>query len=133
MRNLDADKYSKTLITHKVDVHAPLSAFDNDLSWVKEQMGFAMYIKKEKGPLFAMTRDGRKISRSDLPPRNTSRWVARRKAAVVSAVESGLIDAKEACEMYSLSSEELDSWISAMEKHGAGALRVTSAQRYRQL
>ncbi len=91
-----------------------------------------MFIKREKGPVFALTRDGRKISRSDLPPRNTSRWVARRKAAVVTAVESGLIDEKEACEMYGLSSEELESWITAMSKHGTGALRVTSMQRYRQ-
>lgn len=91
-----------------------------------------MFIKREKGPVFAVTNDGRKISRSDLPPKNTSRWVARRKAAVVTAVESGLIDAKEACEMYSLSNEELDSWINAMSKHGTGALRVTSMQRYRQ-
>ena len=91
-----------------------------------------MYIKREKGPIFALTRDGKKISRADLPPKNTSRWVARRKAAVVAAVESGLIDPDEACEMYSLSSEELEGWIEAMQKHGAGALRVTSVQRYRQ-
>ncbi len=95
-------------------------------------MGFAMFIKREKGPVFAVTSDGRKISRADLPPRNTSRWVARRKAAVVAAVESGLIDSKEACEMYSLSDEELEGWMEAMQKHGTGALRVTSVQRYRQ-
>jgi len=96
-------------------------------------MGFCkMFIKREKGPVFAVTSDGRKISRSDLPPKNTSRWVARRKAAVVTAVESGLIDVEEACEMYGLSDEELDSWMSAMSKHGTGALRVTSMQRYRQ-
>lgn len=91
-----------------------------------------MYIKRQKGPTFATTKDGRKISRADLPPVNTSRWVARRKAAVVAAVESGLIDAEEACKMYGLSEEELESWIAAMEKHGARALRVTSMQEYRQ-
>lgn len=91
-----------------------------------------MFIRREKGPVFATTPDGRKISRADLPPPNTSRWVARRKAAVVTAVESGLIDSEEACEMYALTSEELESWISAMSKHGTGALRVTTMQRYRQ-
>lgn len=96
-------------------------------------MGIAMYIKREKGPVFAKTQDGRTISRSDLPPKNTSRWVARRKAAVVTAVESGLIDADEACKMYGLSTEELDSWINAMSQHGTRALRVTSMQQYRQL
>ena len=91
-----------------------------------------MYIRKEKGPLFATTPDGTKISRSDLPPRNTSRWVARRKAAVVTAVQAGLIDAEEACKMYALTSEELESWITAMSTHGTRALRVTSMQQYRQ-
>lgn len=91
-----------------------------------------MYIKREKGPVFAKTPDGRTISRADLPPRNTSRWVARRKAAVVTAVESGLIEAEEACKMYGLSTEELESWITAMSKHGTRALRVTSMQEYRQ-
>lgn len=91
-----------------------------------------MYIRREKGPVFATTKDGRKISRADLPPKNTSRWVARRKAAVVTAVEAGLLDREEACKMYALSLEELESWISAMEQHGTRALRVTSMQEYRQ-
>jgi len=91
-----------------------------------------MFIRKEKGPLFATTPDGRKISRADLPPKNTSRWVARRKAAVVTAVEAGLIQPEEACEMYSLSLEELESWVEAMAQHGTRALRVTSMQEYRQ-
>jgi len=91
-----------------------------------------MYIRREKGPVFATTKDGRKISRADLPPKNTSRWVARRKAAVVAAVESGLLEKEEACKMYALSEEELESWILAMDKHGARALRVTSMQEYRQ-
>ncbi len=90
-----------------------------------------MYIKREKGPVFVTTPDGRKISRADLPPPNTSRWVARRKAAVVTAVEAGLIDDEEACKMYGLSMEELDSWRDAMLKHGARALRATSLQDYR--
>lgn len=91
-----------------------------------------MYIKREKGPVFATTTDGRKISRADLPPVTTSRWVARRKAAVVTAVEAGLINIEEACKMYGLSSEELESWREAMLKHGARALRATSLQDYRQ-
>lgn len=91
-----------------------------------------MYIRKEKGPVFATTADGRKISRADLPPKNTTRWVARRKAAVVTAVQAGLIDMEEACGMYGLSEEELDSWVHAMSKHGARALRVTTMQEYRQ-
>lgn len=92
-----------------------------------------MYIRREKGPVYVILSDGSKLTRSDLPPVNTKRWVARRKATVVAAVDNGLIDAREACEMYRLSDEELDLWRSAVHKHGAGALRVTAIQKYRQL
>lgn len=92
-----------------------------------------MYIRREKGPVFVTLPDGTKMTRSDLPPSNTKRWVARRKATVVAAVDFGLIEAKEACEMYRLSEEELDLWRSAVRRHGAAALRVTAIQKYRQL
>lgn len=92
-----------------------------------------MYIRREKGPVFVTLPDGTKMTRSDLPPPNTKRWVARRKATVVAAVDFGLIDAKEACDMYRLSDEELDLWRAAVRIHGAAALRVTAIQKYRQL
>ncbi|MBV1862985.1 MAG: DUF1153 domain-containing protein [Rhodobacteraceae bacterium] len=92
-----------------------------------------MYIRKEPGPLFITLPDGRKLSRSDLPPKDTSRWVARRKARVVMAVVGGLITPKEACNLYDLSTDELDSWCIAAKKHGTAALRATALQKYRQL
>jgi hypothetical protein len=92
-----------------------------------------MYIRREKGPVFVTLPDGTKLTRSDLPPASTKRWVARRKATVVAAVDAGLIAPTEACELYRLSEEELEHWRSAVRKHGAAALRVTSLQRYRQL
>ena len=92
-----------------------------------------MYIKREKGPIFVVLPDGTKLTRSDLPPANTKRWVARRKAVVVSAVDHGLIEASEACEMYRLSDEELEIWRAAVRNFGAAALRVTAIQKYRQL
>ncbi len=92
-----------------------------------------MYIRREKGPVYVVLPDGTKLTRSDLPPANTQRWVARRKATVVAAVDHGLIESKEACEMYRLSDEELDLWRSAVRRHGAAALRVTAIQKYRQL
>jgi len=91
-----------------------------------------MYIRKETGPVFVTLPDGSKLSRSDLPPKNTSRWVARRKAKVVAAVVGGLITDKEACEMYDLTTDELDGWIAAVRNHGPAALRVTAIQKYRQ-
>ena len=92
-----------------------------------------MYIRREKGPVYVVLPNGSKLTRSDLPPADTERWVARRKATVVAAVDYGLIEATEACSMYRLSEEELDLWRSAMQRHGAGALRVTAIQKYRQL
>ena len=69
-----------------------------------------MYIRREKGPVYVVLPDGTKLTRSDLPPANTKRWVARRKATVVAAVDFGLIEPTEACTMYHLSDEELDLW-----------------------
>jgi len=92
-----------------------------------------MYIRRERGPVFVTLPDGSRLTRSDLPARNTRRWVARRKALVVMAVNSGLVTEDEALEMYGLSSEELHSWRSAMETHGTRALRATAAQKYRQI
>ncbi len=92
-----------------------------------------MYIRREKGPIFVVLPDGSKLTRSDLPPPDTERWVARRKATVVAAVEHGLLDPSEACTMYRLSAEELDMWRAAVQEHGAAALRVTAIQKYRQL
>ncbi len=91
-----------------------------------------MYIKREKGPVSVTLSDGTRISRSDLPPKDTKRWVASRKAAVVRAVKGGLIAQSEACKTYGLSEEEYLSWQSAVEKHGERALKTTRLQRYRQ-
>lgn len=67
----------------------------------------------------------------NLPPADTKRWVASRKAKVVRAVETGLITREEAQTRYALSDEELDSWAEAVRRHGVGALRTTRLQLYR--
>lgn len=66
-----------------------------------------------------------------LPPSDTKRWVARRKAVVVSAVRSGTISLDEACRRYRLSIEEFHAWERAIESHGVAGLRVTRLQIYR--
>jgi len=91
-----------------------------------------MYIKKGKGPVFVTLADGNVMSRADLPPATTRRWVASRKALVVKAVDHGLISAKEACELYALSLEELELWIKAMRERGQTGLCVTKIQTHRQ-
>ena len=92
-----------------------------------------MYLKKVDGPRQITLPDGSILSRADLPPVDTRRWVASRKAIVVKAVLYGLITQSEALERYSLSEEEFGLWREAVEKHGEKALRVTSIQKYRQL
>jgi transposase len=69
----------------------------------------------------------------DLPPPDTKRWVARRKAAVVLAVKGGLLSLPEACRRYGLSIEEFELWRQSIERHGIKGLRATRAQLYRDL
>ncbi|HUF87208.1 MAG TPA: DUF1153 domain-containing protein [Thermohalobaculum sp.] len=69
--------------------------------------------------------DGERMTRADLPPPETRRWVPRRKARVVAAVEGGLITREEACERYALSDEELDGWTSSLMERGLKGLCVT--------
>ncbi len=92
-----------------------------------------MYLKKVDGPRQVTLPDGSMISRADLPPADTRRWVASRKAVVVKAVLYGLISEPEALERYALSPEEFALWRQAIETHGEKALRVTTIQKYRQL
>ena len=92
-----------------------------------------MYLKKVDGPRQVTLPDGSLLSRADLPPPDTSRWVVSRKAVVVKAVIYGLISEAEALDRYALSQEEFATWRQAIEKHGEKALRVTSIQKYRQL
>jgi hypothetical protein len=67
----------------------------------------------------------------DLPPPNTTRWVVRRKAAVVAAVRGGRITLEEALSRYQLTEEEYRSWERAFEQHGLAGLRATRVQQYR--
>ncbi|HVI98959.1 MAG TPA: DUF1153 domain-containing protein [Sphingomonas sp.] len=76
---------------------------------------------------------GEALTLRTLPPRDTKRWIVRRKAEVVAAVRGGLLTADEACARYRLSPEELASWQRAVEIAGMPGLRVTRAQHYRDL
>jgi hypothetical protein len=60
-----------------------------------------------------------------LPSRDTKRWVATRKAAVVIAVCNGAISRWRACERYKLSPEELNSWETAFKLYGTNGLQAT--------
>lgn len=92
-----------------------------------------MYLKRVDGPRQVTLPDGSVLSRADLPPPDTRRWVASRKAVVVRAVIHGLLTEAEALERYALSAEEFDLWRNAVERHGEAGLKVTAIQKYRQL
>jgi hypothetical protein len=95
--------------------------------------GSAMYLKRVDGPRQVTLPDGSILTRADLPPADTLRWVASRKAVVVRAVQHGLITQTEALERYALSAEEFALWCDAVAQHGEAALKVTTLQKYRQL
>jgi Protein of unknown function (DUF1153) len=92
-----------------------------------------MFLKRVDGPRSVTLPDGSVLTRADLPPAETRRWVASRKAVVVKAVIYGLIPQSEAQERYGLSEEEFGLWRQAVEQHGEKALKVTAIQKYRQL
>ena len=91
-----------------------------------------MHIKKIDGPNYVRLPDGSIMTRGDLPPKTTRRWVIKHKVKVVLAVSAGLLTLKEACDLYELSEEEFQLWQSAMLKHGRVGLRVTNLKKYRQ-
>ena len=66
-----------------------------------------------------------------VPSPNISRWVTRRKAEVVAAVSGGLLTRKAACDRYSLSDEEYETWEKLYNRHGTKGLRTTRLQQYR--
>ncbi|MEL0020200.1 MAG: DUF1153 domain-containing protein [Rickettsiales bacterium] len=82
-----------------------------------------------KTKLFELEDPPRSIA--DLPPPDTKRWVVRRKASVVYAVEHGLIELDDACRRYGISLEEYESWRRLLKRHGIGGLRVTRLGDYR--
>jgi len=73
--------------------------------------------------------DGSVLTPLNLPPADTVRWVARRKAEVIAAVHGGLLSMAEACRRYRLSSEEFLEWEQHYEAQGLEGLRVSARQR----
>jgi hypothetical protein len=76
---------------------------------------------------------GEPLSLETLPPPGTTRWVVRRKAEVVAAVNGGLLSIDEVCERYTLTVEEFAAWQRAVERSGMPGLRVTRIQHYKSL
>ena len=74
---------------------------------------------------------GESLTLDSLPPPSTKRWVVRRKAEVVAAVNGGLLTIDDVCARYDLTLEEFASWQRAVDRSGMPGLRVTRIQQYR--
>lgn len=75
---------------------------------------------------------GEELTLDNLPAPETTRWVSRRKAQVVAAVEGGLLTPDEACARYRMDIEELANWQRLFDRVGVPGLRTTRIQRYRE-
>ncbi|MFW2854003.1 DUF1153 domain-containing protein [Sphingomonas sp. TX0543] len=76
---------------------------------------------------------GEPLTMEALPAPDTRRWVVRRKAEVVAAVNGGLLTIDDVCERYGLTLEEFAGWQRAVDRSGMQGLRVTRTQHYRDL
>ena len=76
---------------------------------------------------------GEPLTLASLPPADTTRWVSRRKAEVVAAVNGGLLSIYDACDRYNLTLEEFASWQRSYARSGIPGLRVKRIQYNRTL
>lgn len=74
---------------------------------------------------FVIGFDGRHLTLADLPAPDTKRWVVRRKAEVVAAVQGGLLSFDEACGRYALNPVEFLSWQNCIARFGLPGLLAT--------
>lgn len=72
---------------------------------------------------------GERLTVEDLPATNTTRWVPRRKAQLVSAIKGDLISFDEASTRYRLSLEELTEWMRWESRFGLNGLRAMKLQQ----
>jgi hypothetical protein len=75
---------------------------------------------------------GQPLTLASLPPTSTKRWIAHRKAELVSAVEGGLLSIEEVCERYGIELEEFVSWQRGIDRLGMRGLWVTHSQKHRE-
>ena len=68
-----------------------------------------------------------------LPAQDTVRWLPKRKASLVRALQAGLLTIDEACARYSVSIDELLSWERELARDGEGGLRVSRVQAHRKV
>ena len=75
--------------------------------------------------------EGVPLTLADLPPPQTVRWVARRKAQVVTAVRGGLLSVDDVCNRYALTFDEFLVWERAFARFGLSGLCALHVQEHR--
>ena len=120
VRNTDYER----IMAEIVDSYEHLARLTKALSIMTEQQ-YRARVRYVIGP------DGSPLTVADLPPKDTKRWVIRRKAEVVAAVRGGLLSLEEACERYTLTVDEFLSWQRSIDRYGLPGLRATRIQDYR--
>jgi len=73
--------------------------------------------------------NGDVLTREALPPTKDIRWVARRKAEIVIAVNSGLLTLTEVSGRYAIAPEEFFCWKTDYESRGLMALQQSAVSR----
>jgi len=76
---------------------------------------------------------GRRITREDLPPADTVRWVPRRKAELVCGLMAEIITHAEAVRVYALSLEEIVHWTHLYRRFGLKGLMTTQIGAVREV
>ena len=72
---------------------------------------------------------GNVITSNDLPPPNTTRWTANKKAIMVRAVVNDLVTLDEVLERYSMTEREFKFWVEGLAKYGKTGLKITYFQK----
>ena len=96
-------------------------------------MSFSHRIDPPRGRRVLTAPDGSPLTIVDLPTPGRQRWVARKKAIVVTSVRGGLLSIGEASARYALSIEEIMCWQRDVDAHGLNGLRTTRLKEYRAL
>jgi Protein of unknown function (DUF1153) len=69
------------------------------------------------------------LTLANLPSARPGRWVARRKAEVLSALLGGLLTVESLCRKYDLTEEELLSWMRAYSRRGLPGLKAKTLRQ----
>jgi hypothetical protein len=76
--------------------------------------------------LLRMTPLPMRLSAEEPPLPGVTRWVRRRKLAVVAAILEHRLSIEEACERYDLSAEELVSWRDMVDLYGPSGISAST-------